>query len=145
MSTKLHLENNTDCNCRGMCLSSRWGGCGVCPPQALSHPQYRITYRFSFNFSNSPNEINLGIRGGGRKGKWGVGGYPQIFKIEWKVEKVVNTKSSSLLLTSSAKTAKSSNFQMYLQQPCRHLCIKENETNKTKQRVTKRTYKTMQI
>lgn len=41
-------------------------------------------------------------------------------------------KSSDLLLRSSAKSAKSCNFQMYLQQPCRHLCIKENERNKTK-------------
>lgn len=78
----------------------------------------------------------------------GVRGYPQIFKIGWKVGKVMDTISSSFLLRSSTETAKSSHSQMYLQQPRRHLCIKENEINKTKQnkrRVTKKTNKDMQI
>lgn len=39
----------------------------MCPPQALSHSQYRMTYAFSFNLSNIPNEINLAIRGRGKK------------------------------------------------------------------------------
>lgn len=84
-----------------MHVNSPSGGCGACPPQALSQPQCRTTYRFSFNLSDIPKEVNLEIRGGDRKGKWGLGVTHRSLKLDgWKVGKVMNTKSSSLLLRS---------------------------------------------
>lgn len=56
-----------------MHLNSPLGGGGMCPAQALSHPQCRVTYRSCFNLADIPEEIILEIRGGDIKGKWGSG------------------------------------------------------------------------